>query len=368
MKSVVIFSTLLLLPLSALSAEPPYKEVMNEAVRAKQPVVYARVADHGFGIQYRRDSGTGFGVGNLVGGILGGYNGAFIGGMSGVVADKIADTQPTELAEKDAEALSPFMDRAAAQHDLEVGLAESLATAPLFEMPAVLNALPPGASTGIESFKEDPVLIVELYASLLTDYTGLQVTLLAQELSPSAVDSPTSGRVYRNRIDYVSPLLTPTHIKDRAEIKADVDAVKAKYKGRKLNAEEQKQMNEELKDAKAGTTLEKYRLPLMEQWTANDGVKLREELQIGTRIVTQLLARDLMDYSAVEIRREIGSKDWGTARDSTMDRQVRVFFGGPFAGSLVSQPTGYGVRGCQGIGFKKTVPPADIPKLCIIFR
>ncbi len=371
MKAIVIFSALLLaLPLSASSTSAPYKEVRNEAVRSKQPVVYARVADNGFGIQYRRDSTAGLNVVGLMGGLLGGPAGNLAGMVVGGTGDKFADTQPTDLSEKDADALAPFLDQNIAQHDLEAALAESFATVPTFSTLVAINALPPGAPTDVTAFHDDPALIVELYASLLTDYTGLQVTALAYELSPSALatdpKAAVEGRVYRNRIDYISPLLTPTHIKDKKEIKADVAAVKAKYKGRKLSKEEQTQMRAEIKDAAAGTTMEKYREPLMEQWSANNGARLREELQLGTKVVARLLARDLVDYSTVEIRDGVGTKDWGTSQDSTMDRQVRVYYGGPFAGSLVSQPSGHISRTCQGIAFKDTVPRAGLPKFCIL--
>ena len=104
----------------------------------------------------------------------------------------------------------------------------------------------------------------------------------------------------------------------------------------------------------------------MEQWSANNGARLREELQLRTKVVAQLLARDFVDYSAVEIRNGVGTKDWESSEYSTADRQVRVYYGGPFAGSLVSQRAGHIPRTCQGIAFQDTVPRGDLPKLCIL--
>jgi hypothetical protein len=361
MKVVVIFSALLLAaPLTASAATLPYKEVRNEAVRSRQPVVYARVADTGLGFQYRRDSSTGAQVGTFVGGLA--------GSIIGAAADKLADTNATKLSETDANAFSALMNRDAAQRELELALSESLASLPLSSAPVVVKPLAPGAPSDMGAFNEDPALIVELYASLLMDYRGLQVTAFAYELSPSAsaAHPKSEGRVYRNRIDYISPLLSRPHVKTKDEIKADVAAVKAKYKGRKLSKQEQAQMQAELKEAGAGTTLEKFREPLMEQWSANDGAKLRDELHRGVKVVAQLLARDWSDYSPVEIREGVGTKNWGTHQDSTVDRQVRVYFGGPFAGSLVSQPAPFNTPTCQGITFKDTVPRDTVPKFCIL--
>lgn len=369
MKVIVIILALLPLPAVAALTYEPYKEVLHKTVRSKQPVVYARVMDGGFGVQYRRDITTGNTIGLIAGGLLGGQVGGLVGMVAGSAIDGLAGAQPTELSMQDASTLAPFMDRNAAQRDLEAALAHGFAAAPLFAMPAILNALPPGAPADVAAFNEDPVLVVELYASLLTDYTGLQVTAFARVLSSSAFaadpKATPDGRVYRNRFDYISPLFPPTHVKTKREIKADVAAVKERYDGRKLSPAEEKQMRAELKEASDGTTVEKYRLPLLEQWTANDGARLREELQLGTKVVAHLLARDLTDYSAVDVRRNFGSKGWGTLNDSSLDRQVRVYYGGPFAGSLVSWPARFVVHRCQGIAFHDTVPRESLPAICV---
>jgi hypothetical protein len=362
-RPLAILIATLLTPLAAFGATLPYKEVMKESVKSKQPTVHARAGEYGFGVQYWRQSPTGSGRMGFVGGLVGG----FAGGMLGSGLDRIANSGSTDLAQDDAERLAPLYDRAAAQRELENALTETLRTLPLFEGPVAIKPLADGAPLAVTAFADDPVLVVELYSSLITDYRGLQVTALVYELSaaeqaanPSASQA---GRVYRNRFDYVSDLLPAPHVKTAEEIKADVEAVKAKYQGRRLTQQEQAQKKEELLDAKYGTTLDEWREPLMEAWLANDGAKLHEALKLGTAKVIELLAKDLLDLKPVEIRK-VDKVTWRTLRDVESGRYTSIFVGGPFAGALLSEPSGLSVEYCQGTAFSESLPKDGRPRLC----
>lgn len=358
----VLIATLLT-PLTAFGANAPYKEVMRESVKSKQPTVHARAGEYGFGVQYWREMPTGSGRMGFVGGLVGGFAGRMLG--SGL--DRIANSGSTDLAQDDAEKLAPFYDRAAAQRELESALTETLRMLPLFEAPVVIRPLAVGSPLTATAFAEDPVLVVELYSSLITDYRGLQVTALVYEFSAAEQaanpNSSQAGRVYRNRFDYVSDLLPAPHVNTAEEIKADVEAVKAKYKGRKLTQQEQAQKREELLDAKNGTTLDEWREPLMEAWLANEGAKLHEALKLGTAKVIELLAKDLLDLRPVETRK-LDKLAWRTLRDAEAGRYTSIFVGGPFAGALISEPSGLNVEYCQGTAFSESLPKDGRPRLC----
>lgn len=358
----VLIATLLT-PLTTFGSTLPYKELMKQSVQSKQPAVYARAGEHGFGVQYWRESPTGSGRMGFVGGLLGGFAGQMIG--SGL--DRIANSGSTDLAQDDAEKLAPLYDRAVAQHELENALTEALPTLPLFASPVEIKPLTDGFPLTAAAFAEDPALVVELYSSLITDYRGLQVTAVVYEFSAAEqVANPNAlqpGRVYRNRFDYVSELLPAPHVKTAEEIKADVEAVKAKYKGRKLTKQEQTQKTKELRDAKNGTTLDEWREPLMEAWLANKGEKLHVALKLGTAKVIELLARDMLDLSPVQTK-EVDQLGWRTLRDVEAGRYTSIFVGGPFAGALISEPSGLSVEYCQGTAFSATLPKDTRPRLC----
>ncbi|WP_129643010.1 hypothetical protein [Peristeroidobacter agariperforans] len=354
-----------LAPVTSLASSPlkvtlPYKEVMKASVQSKQPVVYARVGEQGFGVQHWWGPSATWGrVGSMV------------GGLSGFVIAKgmeqLANSGTPALAQGDAEKLAPLYDREVTQRELEKVLAEVLSTHTLFASPAVIKQLADGSPRTATVF-EDPSLIVELHSSLITDYRGLQVTALVYEFSAAEQvanpKSPLVGRVYRNRFDYVSDLLPAPHIKTPEEIKADVEAVKAKYQGRQLTKEERAQQTIELRDAKNGTTLEEWRAPLMEAWLANGGARLHDALKLGTAKVVELMAKDLTDFNAVQVRNDVDVLGWRTLRDVETGRYTSIFVGGPFAGALISEPSGLSVEYCRGTAFSESLPKSAWPKLC----
>lgn len=337
----------------------PYKEVMKESVKSQQPVVYARVGEIGFGVQYSR-------IPSQTMGIIGGFAGGLAGSLLGAGLDKMASSGPTDLAQGDAERLAPLYDREAAQRELENKLAEIFSVHPLFATAAVVKPLDDGAPLTATVF-EDPALVVELHSSLLMDYRGLQVTALVHEFSAaeqvSNPDASTNGRVYRNRIDYVSDLLPAPHVKTPEEIKADVAAVKAKYQGRKLTKEQQAQQKKDMLDAKNGTTLEEWRAPLLEAWTADKGAKLHEALKVGTAKVLEIMAKDLVDFTPVEVRK-VDVIGWRNLRDAETGRYTSIYVGGPFAGALISQPSGLAIQYCMRTAFAATLWKNGEPRLC----
>jgi hypothetical protein len=181
------------------------------------------------------------------------------------------------------------------------------------------------------------VLVVELYATLTGDYRGLQVTAIARGFSRS-----DANPVYRNRFDYVSDLLAAPHVKTK---------------------EEQAQYKRELSVASAGTTWAIWCDTLLEQWTADNGARLRQDLQQGIAGVAKLLAKDLPDGAAVEVR----SRDQMRRRlplDTAGDRYTSVMVGGPFAGAMMSEPEGLNATYCQGVAFKESPARQEPPKLC----
>lgn len=353
----------LLAPLAALGA--PYKEVMKESVKSKQPTVYARASEHGFGIQYINYNPRGGGKLGFFSGLVGGP----LGGIVGNELDRAVNAGPADFAKEDIELLAPLYDREAAQHQLETALTQALPGVALFSSPPVIRTLPVGAPVNVSAFSDDPVLIVEVYSSLRVDYRSLQVTAVVYELSAAELaanpNAPTAGRVYRNRFDYVSDLLPAPHVKTPEEIKADVETVKAKYRGRKLTEEQRKQQREELEDAKNGTTLKEWREPLMPEWLASGGARLHEAQQLGIAKVIELLATDLLDVKPV-VSRDVDKLAWRTLRDVVpgSGRYTSLFVGGPFTGALISEPSGLSSEYCENTAFSQSLPKENWPRLC----
>jgi hypothetical protein len=355
---------LLLVSPSALCATKPYKEPMSEAVRTKQPVIYARMDDHGFGVQYYREIRTGSGIGGFIGGAVGGLP----GGLVGTAADRIANARPTDLSLKDAHQIGPLLDHAQAQREFEEALRTKLASVPLFSTSPEVKTLAPGAASTASSFSEDPVLVVELYAALTVDYRALQVTAIAYELSPSKWTADDrgirNGRVYLNRFDYVSDLLPMQATRTEGEIEAEVAAIESRYAGRTLTVKETAQKLKEIREARLPRTFEEARKPLLEYWTADQGMALRQALQVGTVAVVELLSKDLLDFNPV-LTSNVDPIGWKTLRDVVgAGRYVSVFIGGPFPGVLISEPSGRTAPYCQGTAFSPDLSVNPLPRLC----
>ncbi|HEY7640416.1 MAG TPA: hypothetical protein VH814_11870 [Steroidobacteraceae bacterium] len=343
--------SLLLLATVAQAGAPnktPYKITLHESARAKQHVVYARVDDHGFGVQYwRNDSATA--VGSFAG---------LVGLGIGSMVDAVKSQIPTSRAKDDAARIASLMDRAAAQAALEDALGKALVALPQFADPVPVKELGADARLDAGSFAEDPVLVVELYATLTGDYRGLQVTAITQSLSRSQADP-----LYRNRFDYVSDLLPAPHVKTKDEIKSDVEAIQARYRGRKLTKEEDAQQKHELREARAGTTWKIWYDTLLDQWLADNGSPLREALQQGIAGVAPLIAKDLPDVAAAEVRSTQQMRR-RLPQSTASDRYTSVMVGGPFAGAIMSEPEGLNATYCQGVAFNDSPTKQQSPKLC----
>jgi hypothetical protein len=344
----------------------PYKEVMQESVKSKQPTVYVRASEYGFGLQHINYNPEGTGAGALY---WVGMAGGVIGHIVGAQLDAAIHSGPSSFAKEDIELLGSLYNRDVAQQQLETAVAQILSGVALFSSPPVIKPLAVGAPTDVSSFSEDPVLVIELYSSLMMDYRALQVTAIVYELSTAALaanpQAPTAGRVYRNRFDYVSNVLVAPHIRTPEEIKADVAAVKAKYLGRKLTKEEQEQQRAELKDAKNGTTLKEWREPLLAEWLASGGSRLQEAQRLGITRVIELLATDLVDFTPVQTKK-VEKIDWRELRDvvTGSGRVTSIFVAGPFAGVLISEPSGLNVDYCQRTAFSERLPKDASPRLC----
>jgi hypothetical protein len=339
----LLVSTLVLTATVAHGAAP-YKIPARQDAQAKQYVVYARVADHGFGVQFWHDN-TATNVGSYAG----------LAGLAlGSVVDAVKSKHPTSRAQDDAEKIAPLMDRAVAQKDLENALGEALPGVPLFAGPAEVKELGADAQAAAGAFEEDPVLVVELYGTLTANYQALQTTAIVRGFSRSQL-------AYRNRFDYVSDLLPQPHIKTKDEIESDVEAVKAKYRARKLTQAEKLQYNQELRAAAAGTTTDIWFETLLPQWLADNGSPLRQAFHEGIAGVVPLLAKDLPDIAPAEVR-SVEQMRRRLPLNTAGNRYVSVQVGGPFAGSMMSEPEGLNATYCQGVAFRES--KQQLPKLC----
>jgi hypothetical protein len=121
-----------------------YKIPMTPGAQAQQYVVYARVADHGFGVQYWRDNKA-----TQVGGLFG-----LLGTAVGAIADDVATNYATSRSQDDVEKIAAFMEHAAAQQDFENALREALVSVPLFASPLQVNELGASAKTDAGAFNE----------------------------------------------------------------------------------------------------------------------------------------------------------------------------------------------------------------------
>ena len=80
-------------------------------------------------------------------------------------------------------------------------------------------------------------------------------------------------------------------------------------------------------------------------WLANDAVLLRNELQAGFAVVSELLARDLQDAAPVD-KADMPAKTILVTGDKRVVSRMNLI---PFKGSLVSEPVDYVRPGSTGM-------------------
>ena len=207
---------------AAGATQAPFREPLASGILEKPVVVYARVDDHGVGVQFHKDPAVKPAALGTVGFLLIGFTGAAMGGFAN--ASMLVAPQ---LTIDNSDALTQVSHQADAQRDLERSLLRSL-SASVFSHPVQVRTLAPGASTLSSSFAEDPVLIVDVYPSLTSSYRSLQITALAYVLSRSKLRADSAanktGRLYLNRFDYISEPLPEPVMLSKEERKAKLQA------------------------------------------------------------------------------------------------------------------------------------------------
>lgn len=354
---------LLLFSGAVFSQNDIYKQFLDQSALAQEPVVYARFDGHGIGVQYWQQN---LGIGQAIGAIAFGPAGQFLG-MAG---DAIVHDRPTALSQRDANEFAAFFDRARAQQDLEQVLAEKLAGLSLFASPPAIRSLDPDARVPAGMFEEDPVLVVELFASFILDYRALQVTGFAYVLSPAAEAADpyavNAGRLYLNRFDYVSDLLPAPFTKTEEQIDAEVAAIKEKYKAQKMSPAVYEARKQEIKAAKHRPDLEEWRAPLLEQWAADGSAKLYEAIHLGAVAIAELIAQDIVD--ATPVVPKANKNDWRVRTSISRTREMIREVAGPYAGAYTSQPTAVRSLLCHGVAYDENSSKAPELNLCGVVR
>jgi hypothetical protein len=272
--------------------------------------------------------------------------------LFGMAAEDAIRGVPTKESKEHAEVLVPAFDLVGAQEQLEQSLEAKLGELPMFKAPIQVKPLPTDAASNGGAFAEDPVLVVELFASLTPDYRALQVSSFAYVVSGSHESNHPyvehSGRLYLNRFDYVSDLLPVPLPKTEAEILTDIAAVEAKYgkDARKLSQEQKLRRKEELRIAEDELTPEERRAPLLETWTANEGAHLKAELARGTDAIVEMLASDIVDTQPTRQPKRREYREHVRMLDT---REITRTLVGGYAGSLLSYPIVLQSLGCSGV-------------------
>ncbi|MFL6619324.1 MAG: hypothetical protein ACJ8MH_12010 [Povalibacter sp.] len=344
----------------AFGAESFREPLRAEAFLKKPIVVYARLDDHGVGVQFHKKSSIKpFAVGT-VGLILMGPPGAAMGSLAGA-----SRHWATQLSIESADTLTAMFDWQTTQKDFEQALLTHLAGT-TFAQPIQLKTLPADFRPEASRFAEDPVLVVELYFSVTPSYRAVQVTALSYALSRSkrASDSMKHkvGRLYLNRFDYISEQLPePTPLSD-SERREKLQALELKYSGPLSDeqAQERKRLKRRLDHSIS--PFAEGAAELLDVWLADDAIRLRRELKAGTDQVAQLLARDLADPSATRV--PSSDTDVIDVLETGNARQTIRYLAGPFAGAVVSQPIAVEEAMCNNITFSDKLSDLDTPDLC----
>jgi hypothetical protein len=356
MKRIFLLSIAIMCCPTSLAA--PYKHPFNEQHWATQPVVYARADAHGFGVQYLRSNKT-----SQLMGIAGGP----MAQLFGMAAEDAVRHVPTKEAKEHAEMLVPVFEIEAIQDRLEEALAAKLSALPMFRSPIVVKRLPEDAASNGSAFEEDPVLVVELFASLTPDYRALQVSSFAYVVSGSHERmhpyTEHAGRLYVNRFDYVSDLLPVPLAKSEAEILADTAAVEAKYGKNlgKLTDQQKLQRKQELRIAEDELTAEERRAPLLQAWIANSGAHLKAELARGTDAVAEMLASDIVDSKPTRKPKRREYREHVRMLDT---REITRTLVGGYAGALLSYPIILQSLGCSGSAYSTALSAHPVRRIC----
>jgi hypothetical protein len=353
--------TMIVAPSSAVAADA-YKEPLDRSALRNPPVVYARAKDNGFRVQWLDEASYKDFLSIL----------AASAGPEGLLVSWMIDPPKFRIpAMEDAKRLSPAFRYQDAQRDLEAVLADRLHSLPMFAAPGPkVKTLAPGGPVKVHDFSEEPVLVVETTASLVPDYRALEVTAYAYMLSSANAAanavSPASGRIYLNRFTYVGDRLPAPVLSTKEHIEAEEKAIEARYPG-KLTKDQRANRGAELRALKRKGTADEYRDILISQWLADDGVLLRDNLHAGTVVIADLLAKDLVDASAVTVAGPHNDRSPLTLEESVSRKTVR-FVSGRFPGSVASFPADLQYIQCTGASFDRKLSEAPPLVMCTIDR
>lgn len=255
-------------------------------------------------------------------------------------------------------------DRADTQRYLEQSLARQLEGSSLTATPVAVRELGPSATMLASMFDEDPVLIVDLHASMTPSYRALQVTAIVYGLSSTkAADDPAydrDGRVYLNRFDYLSEPLPAPELLTSEQRRQRIRELKQQFSG-ELTEEQKNERRNQLRRVDGSISpFAEAAVALLDLWTSDSGARLRHELHAGTDAVIGLMVRDLHDPNPVVI----DDANPVQVLDGNGRRQVVRYRGGQFAGALVSMPIGLNELSCEGVAFSRALSNQRYASLC----
>lgn len=289
--------------ISVCEAAPKRLDAANNS-KLRGAAVYAQVDERGFGVQFvAQDLLDPTGQSGLLGAVL-------IEAM-----DAGANAPRIEVASNRAARLSQSFNHERTVGQFGESLQAQLAQPPLLGAAPTIQALDGARKWEAQQFPEPAAVLTKVEYSLTQDLRSLEVVLTATVVSRDAVKirkrgvrkgKPDEGIIYRNRLEYRSTPLAVHPEKPAQQVDAEIEQIKEKYSQASLaKSRDRSRANMTTAEREAAIKKETARARryapefladyYINMWLANDGERLRNELQVALAGVAELLARDLQD-------------------------------------------------------------------------
>lgn len=267
-----------------------------------------------------------------------------IGALTTAVIDGIANANPLEIAKENSNRLSQSFHGPDLLSQAYTAIANNKGQYPS-QLNLRFSAPTPYSANAVKATKEG--LNITVFYSFKSNMSGFSVSanvsLNAKDVTYKSPYDKTnakpdkSGIAYQNLFTYYSNQLA-VPVKSQQEINTQVEEIKAKYtkKGTlpKRDTPEASKMAREIKAAQAPEyNAKEVATKLADQWLANDGEKLKVEIQAAHQFLAKQIAQDL---NRLDVPSFTGSD---TIIETNTDGRVVKMVGASYsAGQITSTP------------------------------
>lgn len=318
----------------------PMQQATMESIKTPLPVLTQIPARNGIATTYFAQDSSAAGA-----------QYGLIGALTTAVIDGIANANPYQVAETNANRIADTLKGDELLNQAYSALEANKKNAPAY-LDLVFSAPTPAPTKQTKTTHADGLTInigyvftadmsgLNVYANVALNAKGIEYKSPYPTQGRKIAKVDKSGLVYQNGFNYYSEQLA-VPVKSQADIDAKVAEIRSKAAkngvvAKRDNPQYSKMLNEIKQAQKAEYTLDEVTTKLADQWLANNGEKLKAEIQAAHKFIAEQVFKDLTrldipDYNGTET----------ILTTETDGRVIKLIGAGLDAGKVVSQPKNF---------------------------